>query len=299
MSWKVLKPQKKRYYLPVLSICLILFTGQLVSSCFTFRMSEKEIYKHFENTSLQPELKRYKALGREINYVEVGDDTTQMVLFVHGAPGSLSAFISFLSDSTLAAKARLISTDRPGYGYSGFGKSEISVEKQAAMLLPILKSNQSDKLPILVGHSYGGTVIARIAMDYPEYVGALVMAAPAIDPESEKFFWVNKPANWWGIRWMVPRSMRVANDEKLSHVKQLKLMLPYWQEITAPTTIIHGKTDGLVPFANAAFGKNMLKNAPVDMVVKKDMGHLIPWENPGLIREAVLKYLNSSSRQRQ
>jgi pimeloyl-ACP methyl ester carboxylesterase len=291
MSWGILKSGKKRVYIPILSFCLILITGQLVSSCFTFRMSEKELYERFKATSIQPVLKSYEVLGREIHYVEVGEETAQIVLFVHGAPGSLGELINFLTDSTLAGKARLISTDRPGYGYSGLGEAEISVERQAAMLLPILKTNRSHKLPILVGHSYGGTVIARLAMDYPEYVDALVMAAPAIDPENEKFFWVNRPADSWAIRWMVPRSLKAANDEKLSHVEQLKLMLPYWEKISAPTTIIHGKTDGLVPFANAEFGKKMLKNAQVDMVVKEDIGHLIPWENPDLIRNAVLKYL--------
>lgn len=291
MHWKRLKSDKRKLFISVFSFCLILLTGQLVSSCFTFRMSEQEITDHFANNAFQPALKSYEVLERDIHYLEAGKNTAQMVLFVHGAPGSLSAFIDFMSDSTLAAKARLIAVDRPGYGYSGFGKAETSIEKQAAMLLPILKTNRSHKLPILVGHSYGGTVIARMAMDYPEYVSALVMAAPAIDPENEKFFWVNIPANSWAIRWMVPRSLKVANDEKLSHGEQLKLMLPYWEKIRAPTTIIHGKTDGLMPFANAEFGKKMLKNAPVEMVVKEDMSHLIPWENPELIRHAVLKYL--------
>lgn len=287
---------KRRPYIPILSFCLFVITGQLVSSCFTFRMSEKKLFKQFENSPEQPQLKSYEALEREIHYAEIGDDTAQMVLIVHGAPGSLSEFLNFLKDSTLVSKARVIATDRPGYGYSGFGHSETSIEKQAAMLLPILKTNRSAKLPILVGHSYGGTVIARIAMDYPEQVGALVMAAPAIDPEHEKFFWVNKPADWWGIRWMVPRSMKVANDEKLSHVEQLKLMLPYWNKITAPTTIIHGETDNLVPFANALFGEKMLKNAPVRMVTRKKMSHLIPWQHPELIRDAILYYLEDSVR---
>ena len=299
MGWKGLLQWRKYHYIPILSFCLLIFTGQLVSSCFTFSISKKELYAHFKNSDLQPQLKSYEALGRKIHYVEIGNDTAQMVVFVHGAPGSLSEFLNFLTDSALTSQARLISTDRPGYGYSGFGQSEVSIERQAAMLLPILKTNRSSKLPILVGHSYGGTVIARMAMDYPEHVGALVMAAPAIDPENEKFFWVNHPANWWGIRWMVPLSLRVANDEKLSHVQQLKLMLPYWDKITAPTTIIHGRADGLVPFANAEFGKKMLKNVPVQIVTPSDMGHLIPWQHPDVLRNAIFYYLKDTINSRQ
>ncbi|MBX2840346.1 MAG: alpha/beta hydrolase [Flammeovirgaceae bacterium] len=254
-------------------------------------MSEEKLNKYFEGKPVQPELDQYTVQERTINYLSVGADTLPLVLFVHGAPGSLDAFIDFVSDSAIASKARLVSVDRPGYGYSGFGDHETSIKKQAAMIQPILETNKSGKPAVLVGHSYGGPIVARMAMDFPEQVGALVMAAPAIDPEHEKIFWISYPADWFLFRWMVPVTLRVSNYEKLSHVEELTNMLPLWNKVKVPTIHIHGEKDKLVPFENAAFAEKMITNAPLEMVTRKDMGHLIPWNNPELIYEAIYKSL--------
>ena len=69
-------------------------------------------------------------------------------------------------------------------------------------------------------------------------------------------------------------------------------MLPLWKKITQKTIIIQGDKDVLVPFKNAEFTKNMLINADVQVVMKKDMNHFVPWSNPELIKEAILKFVN-------
>jgi pimeloyl-ACP methyl ester carboxylesterase len=60
-----------------------------------------------------------------------------LVIFVHGSPGSLSAFIDFMTDSILLQSARLISVDRPGFGDANFGYAESSLARQAALLKPV------------------------------------------------------------------------------------------------------------------------------------------------------------------
>lgn len=52
--------------------------------------------------------------------------------------------------------ARVIAADRPGYGYSGFGKLYLSYYTQAALLAPIIKKYGANRKLILVGSSYGG-----------------------------------------------------------------------------------------------------------------------------------------------
>ncbi len=281
----------KKHRLKLLGLMFIVLIPELISSCLQFRMSEEKLKKYFQAKSIEPEINQYEALGRTVNYVSIGPDTLPMVLFVHGAPGSLDAFIDYISNDSLASKARLVSVDRPGYGHSGFGDHETSIERQAAMIQPILETNKSGKPAILVGHSYGGPIVARMAIDFPDQVGALVMAAPAIDPEHEKIFWISYPADWFVFRWMVPATLRVSNYEKLSHVEELKKMLPLWKRIKVPTIHIHGEKDGLVPFENAAFAKKMITNASLEMVTRKNMGHLIPWKNPDLIYNAIYNCL--------
>jgi pimeloyl-ACP methyl ester carboxylesterase len=258
-------------------------------ACTQFRKSNKEIYQYFAEKQIEVAIKRYQERNRSIRYLESGNSDKPLVLFIHGAPGSSDAFIDFLSDSTLATQTHMISVDRPGYGYSGFGNTEPSIEAQAAYLKPLLSLSQGKA--ILVGHSYGGPIAARLAMDFPELVKGIVLVAPALDPEAEKVFWVSYPAEWKVFRWMLPEVWKVTNEEKLKHKEELRLMLPLWQELEVPTTIIHGEKDKLVPLSNANFAKRKMTNAEVKLIIKAELNHLIPWEKPELIRQAILDYL--------
>ena len=45
------------------------------------------------------------------------------LLFVHGTPGSWDAFKAYLKNKELLQYYRIISIDRPGFGYSDFGNA--------------------------------------------------------------------------------------------------------------------------------------------------------------------------------
>ncbi|MDH5604952.1 MAG: alpha/beta hydrolase, partial [Cyclobacteriaceae bacterium] len=206
-----MKPWKKI----LIFLTIIATVPQVTSGCFSFRMSEKKINDFFQQRAIRYTNKHYSINGRNIHYIQVGEDTLPTLLFIHGAPGSLSAFIHFLADTSLLKSFKMISVDRPGYGNSDFGKSVTSLEKQAALILPLLK-DISDNVPtILVGHSLGGAVIARIAMDYPEEIDGMLLLAPSISPLLEPDEWFRKPLHSPFFRWMVPKSLRVTNDEIL------------------------------------------------------------------------------------
>src|SRR5687768_6432386 len=106
-----------------------------------------------------------------------GDSTKPLALFVHGSPGSLSAFIDFLADTALLSKTLLITADRPGFGYSNFGNAEPSLKKQGETLKPLLEMYRNNRPLILIGHSLGGPLIAKMAIDYPDLVDGLIIVA--------------------------------------------------------------------------------------------------------------------------
>jgi pimeloyl-ACP methyl ester carboxylesterase len=284
----------KIFYLKYKSVRIVtkilIFLGLIFSldCCMQFRTSTKGIYKKFGKQPVQVEV--YELENKNVRYVHTGNDTLPLVLFIHGAPGSSEEFYDYLKNETLLKKCQMIAVDRVGYGYSDFGKAEISLEKQAFFISPILEKYKNEKI-ILVGHSYGGPVVARLAMDYPNSIKSIILAAPAIDPDNEKMFWINRPLQWGVFRWMIPRSFKVANDEKMAHSSQLKLMLPKWQEIKIPVTYIHGKSDWIVPFINNEFAKKMLINAKVEFILKEKTGHLFPFTNPEILQDAILKCL--------
>ena len=257
----------------------------------SFEITPEEMTDYFKEKPQQPRFISYTALGHEMFYAETGSDTNQLVLFVHGAPGSWDAYMRYLGDTALMHRAQLVSVDRPGYGNSGMGQSVTSIEAQAAMLQPILDANKSGKPAILVGHSLGGPVIARLAMDYPGQVGALIFLAPAIDPGNEKIYAISYPANWKIFRWMVPAVWKVTNDEKLSHVEELQKMVPLWAGIRIPCTYMYGKKDGIVPPVNVEFAKRMLVNAPLQITAFPDENHFIPWTQQDSVTRVILGYL--------
>lgn len=279
-----------------LAITFFIFGGFLflMDSCMQFRMSKSEINQFFSNKEKKGTLHEYPVgKNRVINYLHVGDEHLPLVVFVHGSPGSLSAFIHFMADTALLKRAQLITVDRAGFGESNFGYAEKSLRKQAQYLKPILEKYKNNRPIILVGHSLGGPVIARMAMDYQSLIDGLVIVAGSIDPELEpNETWFRAPLATPFLSWIMPRSFRASNFEIYKLKPELQEMLPLWKNITCRVKVIQGKKDDLVSPANSDFAKKMLVNASsVDFILKDDMNHFVPWQHPELIREAILQLL--------
>lgn len=275
-------------------ITLFIFFGVIIlmDSCMQFRMSKSEIDNYFAKKEKKGAFHSYDMGKRKVTYVKAGDENLPLVVFVHGSPGSLSAFIEFLADTALLKKTQLITVDRPGFGASNFGYAEPSLKKQAAYLKPILETHKAKRPIILVGHSLGGPLIARMAMDYPELIDGLVIVAGSIDPELEpNETWFRAPLATPFLKWILPRSMRASNDEIYKLKPELQDMLPLWKNITTPTIVIQGSKDSLVPAGNADFAKKMIVNAPLKIALVDGMDHFVPWSHPELIRNAILELL--------
>lgn len=279
-------------------LALVLFVHVAVAltifSCADFRMKPADAEAFFQRKGVTASHHRYEVAGRPMHYVATGEAGKPVVVFVHGSPGSWDAFINFLANRDLRAQARLVSVDRPGFGESGFGQHEPSLQAQAAALLPLVRQEGQGQAVVLVGHSLGGPVVARFAMDYPELTQGLVLVAPSIDPALERIKWYQIPADWKLLSWIVPTALRVTNREILPLKRELELMLPLWSKIQAPVTVIQGDKDRLVPRQNADFAARML-TGPVKLVRIADMDHFVPWTNPELITEAVQAQLKGSS----
>ena len=254
-------------------------------------MSQSEIRDYFADKPREPLLLQYNQDKYTINYAAIGNAEQPTVIFLHGAPGSWTAFISYFSDSTLLKEAYLIAADRPGNGRSEFGNPVIALKEQARLLKPLLEKRPGPV--VLVGHSLGGPVAARLAMDYPELVNGLILVAPSIDPALEpNEDWWRIPLNTPFLSWLVPTSLYVANAEIYHLEEELKKMMPLWKNIRASVTIIQGKEDSLVPPGNAEFAGKMLVNAAeVEIVMLKNATHFIPWNRPESIKKAILKHL--------
>lgn len=273
-------------------VSVLLLVG-LLTRCVSISMSDKKISEYFSTKAVKPTFGVVQVEKRFIHYAAIGADTLPTVLFIHGSPGSWDAFIGFFADSTLYTRARLISVDRPGFGKSEKGKPVPSLQTQAACLAPLLRLSRSEERPILVGHSLGGPVAVRLAMDYPNEVGGLILVAPSVDPGLEKEEWYRPLGAAVPFRWLLPAELDVSNREILPLKGELQKMLPLWTGIRVPVTVIQGEEDELVPPGNADFAKRMLVNAPATIQMIPDMNHFIPWSRPDLIHDAIIKHLET------
>ncbi len=235
----------------------------------------------------------YESNGRNIHYTKSGAPGEALVLMVHGSPGSSDAMLDYLADTNLTKQALVVTVDRPGFGYSDFGKAERSLSAQAQQLRPLVEKYRTPgKKTILVGHSYGGPLIARMAMDFPELVNGLVIVAGSIDPELEPEFWWARPLDWWALRWMLPPAFRVSNQEILPLKNELEDMLPFWADISCPVTVIQGTKDSLVPAGNADFARRMLVNSrPLQVQMLEGEDHFIMWTKTPMISARIVEML--------
>lgn len=202
--------------------------------------------------------------SRKLRFLQIGEDPEKpLLVFIHGSPSSSSFWAEMMRDSALRADANLLAIDRPGYGGSGLGQPMISVEEQAQNVAEIIRQQRpgKDQRLVLHGSSYGGTVSARIAMDYPEEVDGLLLQSASTAPREEFTYWISYPTNHWSLRWMMPRSIQTVNTEKLNHEPQLEAMADGWKNITAQVVILHGTADWLIYPPNAYYSCDKLVNA--------------------------------------
>jgi pimeloyl-ACP methyl ester carboxylesterase len=177
----------------------------------TFRSSPQEVDAYFKGRNVDATQLSYKVGFREMHYVKTGDETKPLVLFIHGSPGSLNAFIHFLADTSLLNRVEMISTDRPGFGYSNFGNGVGSLHDQCEILKPLLETYKNNRPIILVGHSLGGPLIARMAIEHPDLIDGLIIVAGSIDPELEpNETWFRAPLATPFLSWVLPRSLRAS-----------------------------------------------------------------------------------------
>lgn len=289
--------KKRRKWLRNLLILIALLVASpiILVNCMSFGPSAKKINNAFESARIQPEMETRQTSHGRVYSVATGTVDHPMIVFVHGSPGGWHNFLNYLVDDELVKRARLVALDRPGFGGSDRGQAEPSQAVQAAAVAALLRENQNAQKPILVGHSLGGPVIARVAMDYPELVGRVVMIAPSIDPALEKTKWFQIPAQWRLINWLIPIDLLTTNREILPLKGELEQMLSMWPQITAPTTVINGTKDELVPYGNALFAKEKIVSAPVEIIRLEDQNHFIVWSHHVLIRDYLVRCLEEAA----
>lgn len=293
--------RKKRFYFFLLVILpLGLFVAYAIYRVAPYsrnQWSDEQLLKAFmRDTVSTAEIGYLEGKDRKIRYVQVGADSAKpLLVFIHGSPSSTAFWVKMMNDDDLRQRANLLAIDRPGYGGSGLGKALISVEKQAGFVANVIRERQlgPEQPVILHGSSYGGTVSARIAMDYPEMIDGLLLQSASTAPREEYTYWITHPTSYWPLNRLIPPALNTANNEKLSHQEQLEDMVGHWDRIDASTVVLHGTDDWLIYPPNAYYSCDMLTNAePLVHHMVENGEHDLIYRTPKLLRHYLHQLLD-------
>ena len=113
--------------------------------------------------------------GERLHVLDAGSGPP--LVMIHGLSGQMANLTHSLLER-LAMNFRVVAFDRPGSGYSPRRSgSPAGLAAQAASLATAIRALKIER-PTIVGHSLGGAVALKLALDHPDCVGALALVAP-------------------------------------------------------------------------------------------------------------------------
>lgn len=250
----------------------------LISSCVSF---EAEPIALVDNQQLPIKENWANLDNGTLHYIEAGDPNGIPLVFIHGTPGSLRFFASYVTDPHLQAY-RTIAIDRPGWGSSEvFGEFEPTLSYQSDALgqwLCQIKQQSAQNKLIIAAHSYGATLTPKLAMDHPDCISGALLLAGAADPKLAAPRWYNNITHYTPVSWLVSLTnigLKKSNNEMMKVKSELEAMRDSWRSINLPITVIHGDNDGLVHPGNADFLEVELSHIPAKIIRIDGGGHVL------------------------
>ncbi len=284
------KVKKILKWIGIILLALIVILFLLMNFAMPFKDSDKKLAEYLNRADITLSIQHLAVDNYNIRVVNthkkgVAPDTN--IIFIHGAPGSLSDFKAFLKDNSLLDKYNLIAIDRPGYGASNSGQAEPGIAKQAQLLLKVIDQLNLQNL-ILVGHSYGGPIAAKMATLAPQKVKGLLLLAPVNEPISEPRYKISWLAIYPPIKWLIPGAVYTSAVEKIAHPGEIEKLIPFWKQIKCKTIHIHGDKDFLAPPSNMDFTKKLIPKEHYELIRLPNENHFLPWTQHSRITDVLI-----------
>src|SRR5215208_4896504 len=260
--------------------------------------------------------RRIEAAGISTPLLEGGEGPPLMLL--HGQGGFAPMWGLVIPE--LAEGHRVLAPDLPGLGESQLTGGELDATRVVAWLGELIEQT-CDEPPTVVGHSLGGTIAARLAIERRDGVRQLVLVdsgslgrfrpAPGVivallrfsaRPSrssherflSRVFVDPDRVRAAWGERWeafedyhidrAADSSVGAANRQLLRRLGVRRIPADRLDEIAAPTSLIWGREDPIMPFRIAEEVAAQLDWPlyPID-----DCGHVPQAERPQALLAAL------------
>lgn len=241
--------------------------------------------------------------GLRLHLRDSGPKEAPAVIMVHGFGGSLHSWEPWAQ--ALSGQHRVIRFDLPGCGLTAPDPTGNYTDARSMQLLLALMDRLGIARASIVGHSIGGRIAWTFAATHPERVDRLVLVAPDgfASPGFEYGRAPEVPLSAELMRYVLPkpllrmslepaygnaaflsddlttryRDLMLAPGSRealLARMRQTTLVdpVPLLHRIQAPTLLVWGEADAMIPVANAA---DYLKAIPhATLVSLPGVGHL-------------------------
>lgn len=131
--------------------------------------------------------------GVRLHLRQTGPAHGSAILVLHGAASNLEEPHLALGDTF--SGERVLWLDRPGLGWSERPAGPWSPEREAKLIARLLETLEVGPVTVS-GHSWGGAIALRLAMDYPDRVDSVVLIAPALSAWIGDAAWFNAASFW-------------------------------------------------------------------------------------------------------
>jgi len=296
---------------------LLLLSGKAFGQC----ERPKEAYVDVDNTKMR--------------YVDAG--AGPVVVMIHGNAGTVDDW-DFNSMGQLCHDHRLIAIDRPGHGKSDRPDGKAATLHYQAKLVHDTLAQLGVTRPVLVGHSWGGSLALAYAVDYPNELSAIVLLAPAAYPDkggdqfmrailktpvigdatltvgrllfgksilkkelNKAFYPDSVPEDYLkyaSSSWLHHKQVRATLEDEWSLNKDLERTSKRYPEIRVPVVIVTGDQDKVVSAKDNAY-RLKTSIAQSQLIELKNTGHQVPQTHPESIYNAVSLTSKTSARLRE
>jgi pimeloyl-ACP methyl ester carboxylesterase len=230
--------------------------------------------------------------GTRIDWVQAGAGPPLVLL--HGYGGSARWWARNLAP--LARSHTVYALDLPGFGASRLSGS-YSFSRVTELLASWMEANGITPA-VVVGHSMGGQLAMLLAASHPAKVCALVLIAPAGIPFDTHLVGIARQAfrsRAGGDARFTPivvlGSLRAGPRIMWQAVGEIRSVdvRPVLAAVLAPSLILWGDQDRLLPVRNAAPLAAAIKGAELRVV--PGAGHNLFFDDPGLVNTAIGEFL--------
>ncbi len=258
--------------------------------------------------------------GVRLHVRDSGPKDAPAVILLHGFGASLHTWEPWAAP--LAEHLRVVRYDLTGGGLTGPDPTGDYTDERAMQLLIALMDRLGIARASIVGHSMGGRVAWRFAAEHPDRVDRLVLVAPDgfASPGFEYDRKPDVPSAMQLMRYAMPKALLRMNlvpayadpdklsDDVVTRYHDLMLLpgvraallerlaqvvkhdpVAKLASITAPTLLMWGEKDALIPASNAADYRKVMKST--QLVTFPGVGHIPQEEAPEVSLAAVRAFL--------